>query len=125
MLRFEGDHVRSRGLVSVSRSVDLHVGQSPQPSDSLDRLVGGTVLTQTDRVVSGNVEHSEVRQGGESDGTGGVGDEVEESGTEGDDTTVGGETVADGGHLKARREHVSKGILRTTKSQPGYSLRAP
>ena len=125
MLRLEGDHVRSRSLVSVSRSVDLHVGQSPQPSDSLDRLVGGTVLTQTDRVVGGNVEHSEVGQAGKSDGTGGVGDEVEESGTEGDDTTVGGETVADGGHLKAKRGNVSRGILITIKARRRYSLRAP
>ena len=117
MLRLQSDHVTSRGLVTVSGSVDLHVGEGSQPSDGLYRLVGRTILTETDRVVGGDVEDSEVGEGGESNGTGGVRDEVEEGGSEGDDTTVSGETVTDGGHsvLPDTEPDVSSGVV----SEPG------
>jgi hypothetical protein len=37
-----------------------------------------------------------VRKGGEGDGAEGITDEVEESGTEGNETTIGSQAVADG-----------------------------
>lgn len=108
----DGDEVRGRGLVAVSRSPEGKVGGSSEPSGSLDRLVGRSVLTETDRVVGGDLDDSEVGKSGKSDGTGGVGDKVEESGAEGDDTSVGGETVADGGHtvLSDTESEVSSGV---------------
>lgn len=98
MLGLDSDEVGGRGLVTVGRSPEGEVRGRSQPSSGLDRLVRGAVLTETDRVVRGNVEHSEVGQGGKSDGTGGVRDKVEESSDEGDDTTISGETVGDGVH---------------------------
>ena len=90
--------VGSAGLVAVSRAPDHAVGQSTEVSQSLNRLVGRTVLTQTDGVVGGNVDGADTGEGRQTDSTGGVGDEVQEGTTSGDDGTVGGETVHDGGH---------------------------
>lgn len=74
------------------------VGEGAQPSGSLDRLVGRSVLTKTDRVVGGDLKDAKVGQGRQTDGTGSVRHKVEEGGAEGDETTVCGETVADGSH---------------------------
>src|SRR5690606_9600053 len=65
---------------------------------SLDRLMGRTVLTKTNGVVGGNPNDLVVREGRETDGTGGVGDEVQESTTIGNSGTVDGQTVHDGTH---------------------------
>ena len=94
----DGNEVRGGSLVTVGRSPEGDVRGGSEPSSGLNRLVRGSVLTETDRVVGGDLDDSEVRKGGQSDGTGGVGDEVEESSAEWDDTTVRGKTVTDGGH---------------------------
>jgi hypothetical protein len=90
--------VSSGGLVAVSGTPNHAVGQSAEVGESLDRLVSGAILTKTDGVVGSDVDQTLVGESGETDGTGGVGDEVEESSTSGDDGTVGGQTVHDGGH---------------------------
>lgn len=77
---------------------DGAVGESSEPGDGLNRLVGGSILTESDGVVGGNPDDLVVRESGESDGTGGVRDEVEEGSAEGNDGTVGVETVHDGTH---------------------------
>lgn len=98
VLGLQADEVGGGSLVTVSGSPDLHVGQGSEPCDGFDRLVGRSVFTETDRIVGSNVQHSEVRKGGQSDGTGGVGNKVQERGGEGDDTTVRAHTVGDGDH---------------------------
>ena len=98
VLREDGDEVRGRGLVAVGGTPEGQVGEGTEPSSGLDRLVGWAVFTETDRVVSGDVEHTEVGQGRQTDGAGSVRDKVEECRAKGDDATVSGETVADGSH---------------------------
>jgi len=93
VLAGQSDVVGGRGLVAVSWTPDHHVWQRTEVSESLDRLVSWSVLTKTDGVVGGDVDDTVLREGGETDGTGGVGDEVEESTTGWDDGTVGGHTV--------------------------------
>ena len=45
-------------------------------SKSLDRLVGGAIFSETDRVVSGNPDDPLATESGEADSTSGIGDEV-------------------------------------------------
>lgn len=94
----EGDVVGSGGLVAVSRAPDHHVGQGTEVGKSLDRLVGGAVLTKTDGVVGGDVDDTLLGESRETDGTSGVRNEVEESATGGDEGAVCLKTVHDGGH---------------------------
>lgn len=116
MLGEDGNEVRSGSLVTVGGSPEGQVGGGSQPSGSLDRLVGWSILTETDRVVGGNLDDSKVRQSRQSDGTGSVGDKVEESGAEGDQTSVRGDTVTDGGHtvLSNTKSEVSSGVATKT-----------
>ena len=103
--------------MSVGWSPEGKVWHGSEPSSSLDRLVGWSILTETDRVVGGDLNDSEVRQGRETDGAGGVRDEVEESGTEWNDTSVGGETVTDGSHtvFSNTESKVSTGVASKTR----------
>lgn len=116
VLRQDADKVGGRGLVTVSRPPESKVGESSEPSSCLNGLVGRSVFTETNGVVGGNVKDSEVRQGGKSDGTGGVRDEVKESGTERNDTTVGSDTVTDGSHtmLPDTKSEVSTSVATET-----------
>lgn len=90
--------VGGAGLVAVSGAPDHAVGQSAEVGQGLDRLVSRTVLTQTDGVVGSDVNDTDAGQGRQTEGTGGVRHEVQESTTSGDDGTVGSETVHDGSH---------------------------
>lgn len=109
--------VGSGGLVAVGRTPDVDVGGGAEVRGDLDGLVSGTVLTETNGVVGGYPDDLVLGDGGEADGTGGVGDEVLEEdasivvqtsslrlcayheGTdEGDETAVGVETVGNGAH---------------------------
>lgn len=94
----DGRVVSSGGLVTVSGAPDHAVGEGTEVSESLNRLVSGTILTQTDGVVGSDVDDTDARESGQTEGTGGVGDEVKESTTGGDDSTVGSKTVHDGSH---------------------------
>lgn len=94
----EGNVVGGAGLVTVGRAPHHAVGQGTEVGQGLDRLVGRAVLTKTDRVVGGDPDDALLGQGRQTDGTGGVGDEVEEGTTVRDDGTVGGQTVEDGTH---------------------------
>jgi hypothetical protein len=93
-----GGVVGSAGLVAVGGTPDHAVGQSTEVSQSLNRLVSGAVLTQTDGVVGSNVNDTNAGQSRQAEGTGGVRDEVQESTTGGDDGAVGSQTVHDGSH---------------------------
>lgn len=109
----QGNVVGSAGLVAVSRAPHHAVGEGTEVSQSLDRLVSRTVLTQTDGVVGSDPDDSDAGQGRQTDGTGSVGDEVEESTTVGDDGSVGGQTVHDGTHtvLTDTISDVSSGVV--------------
>jgi hypothetical protein len=67
-------------------------------SESLDRLVGRAVLTQTDGVVGSDVNSTDAREGGQTDSTSGVGNEVQESTGGRNDGTVCSKTVHDSSH---------------------------
>lgn len=58
----EGDIVGSAGLVAISGAPDHAVGGGAEVGESLDRLVGGTVLTETDRVVGGDPDGANLRE---------------------------------------------------------------
>ena len=90
--------VSSAGFVAISRAPDHAVGQGTEVGQSLNRLVSRTVLTQTDGVVGSDVDDTDVRQGRETNGTGSIGNEVQEGTAGRDDSAVGSETVHDSGH---------------------------
>lgn len=113
VLREDGDEISGRSLVTIGWSPESDVRGSSEPCGSLDRLVGRSVLTETNRVVSSDLNDSEVGESGKSDSTGSVRDEVEESSTEWDDTTVGSETVTDGSHT----------VFSNTESEVSTSVR--
>lgn len=94
----ESDVVGSRRLVAIGGAPDHAVGKGAEVSEDLDRLMGGTILAKTNGVVGGDPDGADLGQGGETDGTGGIGHEVEESTAVWDDGTIGSETVHDGAH---------------------------
>ena len=94
----KGDIVGSAGLVAIGRAPDHAVGEGTEVGKDLDRLMGRTVLAKTDRVVGGNPDSADLGKGRETDGTGSVGDEVQEGTTIGDDGAIGGHTIEDGTH---------------------------
>jgi len=75
-LRFESDEVCSRGFVTVGWTPNVDVGGSTEVGESLDRLVGRTVLSETDGIVGGDPDDLVTSESGETDGTGGVRDEI-------------------------------------------------
>jgi len=94
----DGGVVGSGGLVTVGGTPHHAVRKGTEVSQGLNRLVSGAILTQTDGVVGSDVNDTNTREGRQAEGTGGVGDEVQESTTSGDDGAVGSKTVHDGSH---------------------------
>lgn len=109
----ESDVVCGAGLVAVSGTPHHAVGESTEVSKSLDRLVGRSILTETDGVVGRDVDDAVVGEGRQADGTSGVGNEVQESTTGGDDGTVGGHTVHGSSHsvLTHTEAHVAASVV--------------
>ncbi|KAH3661259.1 hypothetical protein OGAPHI_006666 [Ogataea philodendri] len=94
-----GLDVGSRGLVTICWSPDHQVRNGSQVGQSFDRLMGWTILTQTNGVMSSNPDDWVVRQSRKSHGTGSVRHKVEESGTKHFVVgTEGRNTVDDGTH---------------------------
>ena len=112
VLREDRDEVRGRGLVTVRRAPERQVGGRTQPSGSLDGLVGGPVLAETDRVVGRHLQDAQVRERRQTDGTGSVRNKVQECGAERNDTAIRGQTVADSSHavLAHAETEVSAGV---------------
>lgn len=94
----DGGVVGSAGLVAVGGTPNHAIREGTEVGQSFDRLVGRTVLTQTDGVVGSDVDDADAGEGGQTKSTGGIGDEVEESTTGGDDGAVGSKTVHNGSH---------------------------
>lgn len=90
--------VSGTSLVAVGGAPNHDVGEGTEVSQGLNGLMGRTVLTQTNRVVSSDVDGTDVGQSRETDRTGSVGDEVEESASSGDEGTIGSDTVHDTTH---------------------------
>jgi hypothetical protein len=94
----KGRVVGSAGLVAVGGTPDHEVRQSTEVCKGLNRLVSRTIFTKTNGVVSGDPDNADLRQSRKTDGTGSIGNEVQESTTSGDDGTVSCETIHDGTH---------------------------
>ncbi|KAH3662800.1 hypothetical protein OGATHE_004376 [Ogataea polymorpha] len=113
----DGLDVSSRGLVTVCWSPDHQIWNGSEVGKGLNRLVGWSVLTKTNRVVGGNPDDWVVRESRQSQRTRGVGHKVEESGTErlvvG---TVSRDTVDDGAHtvLSHTESEVLTGVVTQT-----------
>lgn len=109
----ERDVVGGTGLVTVGRTPHHAVGEGTEVSKSLDRLVGRSILTETDGVVGRDVDDAVVGEGRQADGTSGVGNEVQESTTGRDDGTVGGHTVHGSSHgvLTHTEAHVAASVV--------------
>lgn len=69
---------KSKKEEQTSRTPNVAVGHGPEVSDSLNRLVSRSVLSQSDRVVSRDPDDPEVREGSETNGSSGVRNKVEE-----------------------------------------------
>lgn len=112
----QGDVVGTAGLVTVGRAPDHAVRKGTEVSEGLNRLVGRAVLAQTDGVVGGNPDVADLGQSRQTDGTGSVGDEVEEGTAVGQDGAVGRQTVHDGTHgvLTDTVSDVSAGVVTET-----------
>ena len=71
VLGLESDEVSGRGLVSVRGSPDGTVGESPQPSDGLNRLVSRSILSESDgagkKEGEGRSERDERKEGKEKE----------------------------------------------------------
>jgi hypothetical protein len=94
----DGGVVGSRGLVTIGGTPHHAVGKGTEVSQGLNRLVSRAILTQTDGVVGSDVNDTDTGKGRQAEGTSGVGDEVQESTTGGDDGAVGSKTVHDSSH---------------------------
>ena len=58
-----GHLVGTAGFVAVAGADHQHVGDRAQARQGFDRLVGGAVFTQADRVVGEHVDHTQFAQG--------------------------------------------------------------
>ena len=67
-------------------------------SNRLDRLVCRTIFSQTNTIVCGDGDGTEFGERSKPHCAGGVGDKVEEGAAEGDDCSVGGETIHNSFH---------------------------
>ena len=94
----QGHVVGSAGLVAIGRTPDHVVGEGAQMSESLDRLVSRTVLTKSDRVVGSDPDGADSGEGGQADGTSGVGNKVQEGTAVRNDGTVRSKAVHDSAH---------------------------
>ena len=64
-----GHLVGTAGFVAIAGADHQHVGDRAQAGQGLDRLVGGAVFTQADRVVGEHVDHAQLTQGREAHAT--------------------------------------------------------
>mmetsp|Transcript_15862 Transcript_15862/g.53056 ORF Transcript_15862/g.53056 Transcript_15862/m.53056 type:complete len:449 (+) Transcript_15862:44-1390(+) len=90
--------VGSDGLLGVSRADDVQVGEHAERRNSLDRLMGGTVLANTDGVVSQDVGGGQFSQSSHTDGSAHVIDENQEGGARWSEQSMEGDSIHDGSH---------------------------
>lgn len=116
LLGSQADVVSTAGLVTVGRSPDEAVGESTEVGKSLNRLVSRAVLTKTNRVVGGDPDGADARESRQTDGSGSVGNEVQEGTRVRQDGAVGSKAVHDGTHavLTDTVSDVSAGVVTET-----------
>src|SRR6201999_531035 len=88
VLAGDGHIVSCAGLVTIRGTPNHHVGQSAEVSKSFNGLVSRTVFSKTNRVVGGDVDDTDSGKRRKTNGTSGIGDEVEESTTSRDNGSV-------------------------------------
>lgn len=76
LLGLKGEEVSGAGLVAVSRTPEVKVRDGTEVDGGFDRLVSRAVLAKTNGVVCSDPDDVVLRQSTETDGTGGVRDEV-------------------------------------------------
>ena len=74
--RLESDKVGSGGFVTVGRTPDVDVWSSTEVGESFDRLVGRSVLSKADGIMSGNPDDLVTTQSRKTNGTCRVRDKV-------------------------------------------------
>lgn len=72
----DGDEVGGRGLVSVCGAPELQVRDGAQVDGDFDGLMCWAILTETDRVVSGDPDDLVAGEGRQTESTNSVADEV-------------------------------------------------
>ena len=91
--------VSGNGLLGIGGTVDIDIGEGTEAGDGLNRLVGGSILTDTNGVVGEDVrDAAELGEAGNTDGGAEVVSEDKEGGAGGLEEAVVGETVEDGAH---------------------------
>lgn len=76
VLGVHGDQVGCADLVTVCGTPEVEIGDGAEMGGDFYGLMGGTVLSKPDGVVSGDPDHLMLRESAQADGTGSVGDEV-------------------------------------------------
>ncbi len=79
-------HISPLGLAAVRGTEHKQVGHGTQRVQHLHRLVGGSVLAQSDAVVGHDVEDAHVRQSADTHSTQSIPDEVQKGCAEGSRT---------------------------------------
>ena len=109
------------GLLGISWAVDIKVGDNTKTGNGLNRLMGRTILTNSDRVVGKDVRNSsELGKGSNTDSRTEVIDEDKESRSRSLEKSVVCESVKDGSHgmLTDSEVKVSSGIGLVESSTP-------
>mmetsp|Transcript_7983 Transcript_7983/g.17170 ORF Transcript_7983/g.17170 Transcript_7983/m.17170 type:complete len:343 (-) Transcript_7983:1230-2258(-) len=86
-------------LFGISRSVDIQVGDDTKAGNGLNRLMGRSILTNSDGIVGKNVgDGAQLGKTGDTDGRSEVINEDQESGSRDLEKSVECESVHDGSH---------------------------
>lgn len=104
-LRLHVHRIGTNGLIGIGRSNDRDIRHRTDLLEMFNRLMSGTILTHTNRIVGHDVEDGELLDGTHTNGTHHVASEGEEGGAEGTHATIGVHTIADRAH----------GVLTNTK----------
>mmetsp|Transcript_23877 Transcript_23877/g.37589 ORF Transcript_23877/g.37589 Transcript_23877/m.37589 type:complete len:622 (-) Transcript_23877:51-1916(-) len=92
-------HVSGNGLLGITGTEDIKVGDDTEARHSLNRLMGGSILTNTNGVMGQDVRHTaELGKGRNTDGGAEVINEHQEGRSGGLEDTVIRDTVEDGSH---------------------------
>mmetsp|Transcript_10183 Transcript_10183/g.28581 ORF Transcript_10183/g.28581 Transcript_10183/m.28581 type:complete len:741 (+) Transcript_10183:131-2353(+) len=98
-LASDGRDVSGNGLLGISGTVNVNIGEGAEAGDGLNRLMGGSILTYTDGVMGEDVrDAAELGEAGNTDGGAEVVGEDKEGGAGGPEESVVGEAVEDGAH---------------------------
>mmetsp|Transcript_5883 Transcript_5883/g.7631 ORF Transcript_5883/g.7631 Transcript_5883/m.7631 type:complete len:621 (-) Transcript_5883:46-1908(-) len=99
LLAGDGRHESGNSLLGIGRPVNINIGDHTKTTYGLNRLMGRTVLTNSDGVVGKNPgDTAELGKTGNTDGGAEVVNEHKEGGTRSLEDSVVSNTVKDGSH---------------------------